>query len=232
MFKNNIPEVVTLQNFYSENLEDISIELDPNISIEKNSEKYFELYKKNKRTIENLYEQIDITKKDISYFETLSFQIENAGKTDLLEIKEELINSGYLKKDKNKKSIKKKNNYLIIKYNGIDIYVGKNNIQNDTITNKLARRDYLWFHAKDIPGSHVVIFDNNPDEETKRVASMLAGYFSKFKNENYVSVDSTLIKNVKKISGAKPGMVTYTDQKTVKQKIDKIFINELLVNNN
>ena len=232
LFKNNIPEVVTLQNFYSENLEDISIELDPNISIEKNSEKYFELYKKNKRTIENLYEQIDITKKDISYFETLSFQIENAGKTDLLEIKEELINSGYLKKDKNKKSTKKKNNYLIIKYNGIDIYVGKNNIQNDTITNKLARRDYLWFHAKDIPGSHVVIFDNNPDEETKRVASMLAGYFSKFKNENYVSVDSTLIKNVKKISGAKPGMVTYTDQKTVKQKIDKIFINELLVNNN
>ena len=232
LFKNNIPEVVTLQNFYSENLEDISIELDPNISIEKNSEKYFELYKKNKRTIENLYEQIDITKKDISYFETLSFQIENAGKTDLLEIKEELINSGYLKKDKNKKSTKKKNNYLIIKYNGIDIYVGKNNIQNDTITNKLARRDYLWFHAKDIPGSHVVIFDNNPDEETKSVASMLAGYFSKFKNENYVSVDSTLIKNVKKISGAKPGMVTYTDQKTVKQKIDKIFINELLVNNN
>lgn len=232
LFKNNIPEVVTLQNFYSENLEDISIELDPNISIEKNSEKYFELYKKNKRTIENLYEQIDITKKDISYFETLSFQIENAGKTDLLEIKEELINSGYLKKDKNKKSTKKKNNYLIIKYNGIDIYVGKNNIQNDTITNKLARRDYLWFHAKDIPGSHVVIFDNNPDGETKRVASMLAGYFSKFKNENYVSVDSTLIKNVKKISGAKPGMVTYTDQKTVKQKIDKIFINELLVNNN
>ena len=232
LFKNNIPEVVTLQNFYSENLEDISIELDPNISIEKNSEKYFELYKKNKRTIENLYEQIDITKKDISYFETLSFQIENAGKTDLLEIKEELINSGYLKKDKNKKSTKKKNNYLIIKYNGIDIYVGKNNIQNDTITNKLARRDYLWFHAKDIPGSHVVIFDYNPDEETKRVASMLAGYFSKFKNENYVSVDSTLIKNVKKISGAKPGMVTYTDQKTVKQKIDKIFINELLVNNN
>lgn len=108
LFKNNIPEVVTLQNFYSENLEDISIELDPNISIEKNSEKYFELYKKNKRTIENLYEQIDITKKDISYFETLSFQIENAGKTDLLEIKEELINSGYLKKDKNKKSTKKK----------------------------------------------------------------------------------------------------------------------------
>lgn len=232
LFKNNIPEVVTLQNFYSENLEDISIELDPNISIEKNSEKYFELYKKNKRTIENLYEQIDITKKDISYFETLSFQIESAGKTDLLEIKEELINSGYLKKDKNKKSTKKKNNYLIIKYNGIDIYIGKNNIQNDTITNKLARRDYLWFHAKDIPGSHVVIFDNNPDEETKSVASMLAGYFSKFKNENYVSVDSTLIKNVKKISGAKPGMVTYTDQKTVKQKIDKIFINELLVNNN
>ena len=108
--------------------------------------------------------------------------------------------------------------------------MGKNNIQNDTITNKLARRDYLWFHAKDIPGSHVVIFNNNPDEKTKEVAAMLAGYFSKFKNEDRVAVDMTLIKNVKKISRAKAGMVTYTGQKTVKQKIDKMFINELINN--
>ena len=232
LFKNNIPEVVTLQNFYSESLENIEIKLNPTISIEKNSEKYFDLYKKNKRTIENLYEQIEVTKNDISYFETLKYQIENAEKSDLIEIKEELINSGILKVKTKVKNNKKKNNYLVIRHNEIDIYVGKNNIQNDTITNKLARRDFLWFHAKDIPGSHVVIFNNNPDEETKNIASMLAGYFSKFKNEDYVSVDSTLIKNVKKISGAKPGMVTYIDQKTVKQKIDRIFINELLSKSN
>ena len=194
LFKREIPEIVTLQNFYSEDLSDIEIELDPNLTIEKNSEKYFNLYKKNKRTIENLIEQIDIAKKDIEYFETIKFQLENADKTDIAEIKD--------------------------------------NLQNDAITNKLARRDYLWFHAKDIPGSHVVIFDNNPGEDTIEVASMLAAYYSKFKNEEYVNVDRTLIKNVKKITGAKPGLVTYTGQKTVKQKIDKVFIGQLLTNDN
>lgn len=228
LFKEKIPEVATLQNFYSENLEDIDIELDPNISIEKNSENYFNLYKKNKRTIENLHEQIDIAQKDISYFETLMFQVENAEKSDLEEIKEELVNAGILKEKIKINKKKNKNSYFVINYNDAAIYVGKNNIQNDTITNKLARRDYLWFHAKDIPGSHVVIFSNNPDEKTKEVAAMLAGYYSKFKNEETVAVDMTLIKNVKKISGAKPGLVTYTGQKTIKQKIDKIFINELI----
>ena len=227
LFKKEIPEIVTLQNFYSEDLSDIEIELDPNLTIEKNSEKYFDLYKKNKRTIENLIEQIEISKQDLGYFETIKFQIENADKTDIAEIKEELIANGILKEKI--KVNKKKSNYFVINHNGTAIYVGKNNLQNDAITNKLARRDYLWFHAKDIPGSHVVIFDNNPSEETIEVASMLAAYYSKFKNEEYVNVDRTLIKNVKKISGAKPGLVTYTGQKTVKQKIDKDLIGELLI---
>ena len=232
LFKNEIPEVVTLQNFYSEDLSDIEIELDPNLTIEKNSEKYFNLYKKNKRTIENLIEQIDIAKKDIEYFETIKFQLENADKTDIAEIKEELIANGILKEKVKINKKKNKRNYFIVNHNGTAIYVGKNNLQNDAITNKLARRDYLWFHAKDIPGSHVVIFDNNPGEDTIEVASMLAAYYSKFKNEEYVNVDRTLIKNVKKISGAKPGLVIYTGQKTVKQKIDKVFIGQLLTNDN
>ena len=229
MFKKSVPEVATLQNFYSEDLSDIEIELDPNLTIEKNSEKYFDLYKKNKRTIENLIEQIEISKQDLGYFETIKFQIENADKTDIAEIKEELIANGILKEKIRVNKKKNKSNYFVINHNGTDIYVGKNNLQNDAITNKLARRDYLWFHAKDIPGSHVVIFDNNPSEETIEVASMLAAYYSKFKNEEYVNVDRTLIKNVKKISGAKPGLVTYTGQKTVKQKIDKDLIGELLI---
>ena len=140
------------------------------------------------------------------------------------ECKEELIANGILKEKIKVNKKKNKSNYFVINHNGTAIYVGKNNLQNDAITNKLARRDYLWFHAKDIPGSHVVIFDNNPSEETIEVASMLAAYYSKFKNEEYVNVDRTLIKNVKKISGAKPGLVTYTGQKTVKQKIDKDLI--------
>lgn len=229
LFKKEIPEIVTLQNFYSEDLSDIEIELDSNLTIEKNSEKYFDLYKKNKRTIENLIEQIKIAKQDLGYFETIKFQIENADKTDIAEIKEELIANGILKEKIKVNKKKNKGNYFVINHNGTAIYVGKNNLQNDAITNKLARRDYLWFHAKDIPGSHVVIFDNNPSEETIEVASMLAAYYSKFKNEEYVNVDRTLIKNVKKISGAKPGLVTYTRQKTVKQKIDKDFIGELLI---
>ena len=204
LFKKEIPEIVTLQNFYSEDLSDIEIELDPNLTIEKNSEKYFDLYKKNKRTIENLIEQIEIAKQDLGYFETIKFQIENADKTDIAEIKEELIANGILKEKIKVNKKKNKSNYFVINHNGTAIYVGKNNIQNDAITNKLARRDYLWFHAKDIPGSHVVIFDNNPSEETIEIASMLAAYYSKFKNEEYVNVDRTLIKNVKKISGAKP----------------------------
>lgn len=229
LFKKEIPEIVTLQNFYSEDLSDIEIELDPNLTIEKNSERYFDLYKKNKRTIENLIEQIEIAKQDLGYFETIKFQIENADKTDIAEIKEELIANGILKEKIKVNKKKNKGNYFVINHNGTAIYVGKNNLQNDAITNKLARRDYLWFHAKDIPGSHVVIFDNNPSEETIEVASMLAAYYSKFKNEEYVNVDRTLIKNVKKISGAKPGLVTYTGQKTVKQKIDKDLIGELLI---
>ena len=229
LFKKEIPEIVTLQNFYSEDLSDIEIELDPNLTIEKNSEKYFNLYKKNKRTIENLIEQIEIAKQDLGYFETIKFQIENADKTDIAEIKEELIANGILKEKIKVNKKNNKSNYFVINHNGTSIYVGKNNLQNDAITNKLARRDYLWFHAKDIPGSHVVIFDNNPSEETIEVASMLAAYYSKFKNEEYVNVDRTLIKNVKKISGAKPGLVTYTGQKTVKQKIDKDLIGELLI---
>ena len=230
LFKREIPETVTLQNFYSEDLSEIKIELDPNLTIEKNSEKYFNLYKKNKRTIENLIEQIEIAKEDLGYFETIKFQLENADKTDIAEIKEELIANGILKEKIKINKKKNKSNYFIIHHNETAIYVGKNNLQNDTITNKLARRDYLWFHAKDIPGSHVVIFDNNPSEDTIEVASMLAAYYSKFKNEEYVNVDRTLIKNVKKISGAKPGLVTYTGQKTVKQKIDKDLIGQLLTN--
>ena len=232
LFKKHVPEIVTLQNFYSEDLTDIEIELDPNLTIEKNSEKYFSLYKKNKRTIENLIEQIEIAKQDLGYFETIKFQLENADKTDIAEIKEELIANGILKENIKINKKKNKNSYLVVYHNDVAIYVGKNNLQNDAITNKLARRDYLWFHAKDIPGSHVVIFDNNPSEETIEVASMLAAYYSKFKNEDYVYVDRTLIKNVKKISGAKPGLVTYIDQTSVKQKIDRVLIGQLLTKEN
>ncbi|MBF0849011.1 DUF814 domain-containing protein, partial [Streptococcus danieliae] len=129
----------------------------------------------------------------------------------------------------NKKN--KKIKYTIINYKGTDIYIGKNNLQNDTITNKLAKKNYLWFHIKDLPGSHVVIFDANPDEETINIAAMLAAYFSKSASEDSAIVDYTLIKNVKKIPFAKKGMVTYTNQMSIKTKIDKLVLLKLLNKN-
>jgi len=222
LFKREIPETVTLQNFYSEDLSEIKIELDPNLTIEKNSEKYFNLYKKNKRTIENLIEQIEIAKEDLGYFETIKFQLENADKTDIAEIKEELIANGILKEKIKINKKKNKSNYFIIYHNEIAIYVGKNNLQNDTITNKLARRHYLWFHAKDIPGSHVVITGNlQPSDEVKTDAAELAAYFSKARLSNLVQVDMIETRKLNKPTGGKPGFVTYTGQKTLRVTPDE-----------
>lgn len=226
LFKSSIPEEVNLQNFYSENLEEIKISLDTSISIEKNAEKYFNKSKKNKRALENLNEQISITNNEITYFENIQTQLENADISDIEEIQEELVKYKYIKLKENKKL--KKSKIKSISVDNVDIYIGKSNIQNDTITNKLANKNYLWFHAKDIPGSHVIIFSNNYSENHIKVAAQLAAYFSKNKNEKYVLVDYTQIKFVKKIPNAKPGMVTYSNQKTIKVEIDKKLINTLV----
>ncbi|MBF0714913.1 Rqc2 family fibronectin-binding protein [Gemelliphila palaticanis] len=226
LFKNNIPSEIVLQNFYSEELENITIKLDSSISIEKNAEKYFNKSKKNKRAIENLKEQIIFTNNDIKYFDNILNQLENADISDLEEIKEELVRYKYLKLKENKKF--KKSKIKSVKFKDIEIFIGKSNIQNDTITNKLANKNYLWFHAKDIPGSHVVIFSSNYTEDHIKIASQLAAYFSKNKEEKYVLVDYTQIKFVKKIPNAKVGMVTYSNQKTVKVEIDRQLINSII----
>lgn len=226
LFKHNVPTEVKLQNYYSENWDDIYIKLDENITIEQNAENYFNKHKKNKRTVENLTEQISITKKEIVYFETIETQLENAEVSDIDEILEELASFGYYKQKINKKN--KRAKFTIINIDGTAIYIGKNNIQNDSITNKLAKRNYYWFHAKDVPGSHVVIFSDNPTKKQIEIANNLAAYYSKLKNENTVAVDNTLVKHVKKIPGAKPGMVTYTNQTTTKVKIDRELLKEFL----
>lgn len=218
LYKNYVPTEVTVQNFYDENLENITIELDSTLSIEKNAELYFNEHKKNKRTIQNLIQQIEISKKELEYFNNINVQLSNADLTDIEEIIEELSTYGYIKEKIDKKN--KKTKYSILNIDGTAIYIGKNNIQNNTITNKLAKRNYFWFHAKDIPGSHVVIFNDDPSEEQINIAATLAAHFSKNKNEKYVYIDYTQIKNVKKIAGAKPGMVTYTNQTTIKVEID------------
>ncbi|MDO4814099.1 MAG: NFACT RNA binding domain-containing protein [Gemella sp.] len=228
LYKNFIPEEVELQNFYSEDLENIKIKLDPSLSIEQNAEKYFNIGKKNKKKCEVLTEQIEISKNEISYFKNLESQIEKADLSDLEEIKEELLSYGYIKEKINKKH--KKTKYTIITYEGTDIYVGKNNLQNDAITNKLAKKSYLWFHIKDLPGSHVVVFDDNPSEDVMNIAAMLAAYYSKSSSEDSAIVDYTQIRYVKKIPFAKKGMVTYTNQTSIKVKVDKALLLQLLNN--
>lgn len=230
LYKNKKFKEIILDNFYSENVQKIKISLDENLTMQENATKYFEKNKKNKRTIKNLKIQLAKTNEEINFFENLSIQIENATISDLAEITEELVNLKYIKKKINKKN--KTPKFTIVNYKNVNIYVGKNNVQNDTITNKLAKKNYLWFHAKNIPGSHVVIFSDKCNNEIINVASMLAAYFSKAKNDDFTYVDYTYIKNVKKISKATPGMVTYTNQKTLKVEIDKNFINKIIINLN
>lgn len=156
---------------------------------------------------------------EVSYFDSLLQQIEAASTKDIMEIREELIEGGYLRerhKQQNKKQLSTKP--ILDKYlssDGTEILVGKNNKQNDYLTNKLAARDEIWLHAKDIPGSHVVIRSKTPTEKTILEAANLAAYFSKARNSSSVPVDYTLVRYVKKPSGAKPGFVIYENQQTI-----------------
>jgi predicted ribosome quality control (RQC) complex YloA/Tae2 family protein len=208
-----------VSNYYDENNETISIPLDVQKTPSENAQKYFSKYQKAKNSIEVVQEQIDIARTEIDYFEGLIQQIESASPKDIEEIREELMEGGYIKQRQSRKISKKKPQKPILEHylssDGTEIIVGKNNKQNEYLTNKLAARDDVWFHTKDIPGSHVVIRSKNPSEETILEAANIAAYFSKAKNSSSVPVDFTAIRHVKKPSGSKPGYVIYDNQQTV-----------------
>ena len=155
----------------------------------------------------------------MAYFETLQQQLQSASPKDIEEIREELQEEGYIRQ-KQKKGMKKPGNkkpQLETYYStdGDSIFVGKNNKQNDYLTNKFARRDEIWLHTKDIPGSHVVIRNESPSEQTIKEAAILAAFYSKAKNSSSVPVDFTKVRHVKKPNGSKPGFVIYEQQQTV-----------------
>jgi predicted ribosome quality control (RQC) complex YloA/Tae2 family protein len=145
------------------------------------------------------------------------FQIEECeSQDDILEIKQELINEGYIKKDvKPTKKVPQVSEPLKFNMNNIEILVGKNNIQNDRLTLKIAKKSDTWLHTKQIHGSHVIIRSETVPDDVLEYAAKLAVEHSKAKGSKNVQVDYTLVKNVHKPSGAKPGMVIYTDYKTV-----------------
>ena len=210
-------ENVKVQNYYSEELEEITIAVSPRKTPIENAQSYFTKYNKAKNALLKIEEQKEKTEDDIRYFEMLAQQVQQASPSDIEEIREELAEGGYLRlrASKKKKKIAKPTPEKFISSSGIEISVGKNNKQNDYLTFKLSKKSDLWFHTKDIPGSHVVIHHDSPDEETIREAAMLSAYYSKARNSASVPVDYTEIRHVKKPSGSKPGFVIYFEQKTI-----------------
>ncbi|OAK72606.1 Rqc2 family fibronectin-binding protein [Lederbergia galactosidilytica] len=208
---------ISVPNYYDEHYQEVTILLDPRKSPSENAQMYFTKYQKAKNAVHVVKDQIEKTLGEIEYFDGLIQQLDSASPRDLEEIREELREEGYLRSQKKNK--KKSNAKPVIERyqasDGTEIFVGKNNKQNDYLTNKLASRDDIWLHTKDIPGSHVVIRSKNPDDAVILEAAMLAAYFSKAKNSASVPVDFTKVRHVKKPNGAKPGFVIYDNQQTV-----------------
>ena len=207
--------IIKVLNYYTN--EYIDIDIDPAKSLKDNSQLYYKKYKKSKLAIEHILREMNIAKSEIEYFELLKYQLSNTTLKDLLEIKDELISNGYILEKDNKKKIKnKKPNFLKIEYSGCNIYVGKNNIQNDYITHVIGRKDDLWFHVKNDHGSHVVVSGNNKyNEDVIRYAANLAAKYSDSKDSSSVPVDYTEIKNLKKVPGKKGSFVTFKKNKTI-----------------
>ncbi|MGM0139343.1 fibronectin-binding protein [Enterococcus sp. DIV0755b] len=205
---------VVLPNYYEED-RPLEIKLNPALSPNQNAQKYFHRYQKLKNAVKLIYQQIDEAKAEIAYLESVLAQIEIAGPMDLDLIKEELVAQGYLKKTtKRKKAQSKSQPDQYLTDDGTIILVGKNNLQNDQLTLKTARKTDYWLHTKNIPGSHVIIKSSNPSDETILAAAELAAYFSKYRHSAQVPVDLVQVKYIKKPNGAKPGYVIYENQKT------------------
>ena len=201
-------------NYYTN--EEITIPLDPQLTPQENSKKYFDRYQKLKRTQEALEEQIKETTEEIQHLESISNALDIAREeSDLSQIKEELTEFGYIKKHytskKGAKMQTKSKPFHYISSDGYDIYVGKNNYQNDELTFKFASGNDWWFHAKKMPGSHVVVKtkDGTLPDRTFEEAGSLAAYYSQGRTAPKVEIDYLQKKNVKKPAGAKPGFVVY-----------------------
>lgn len=210
-------ESITLPNFYEEE-KPLEISLDPQKSPAENAQYYFSRYQKLKNAKIHLTKQLKSTRHEMNYFDTLLTQLSIASVSDIEDIREELRDGDYLKKKKSKKNRNKKNKKsqpeAFVSSDGTSILVGKNNTQNDELTLRKARKSHWWAHAKDIPGSHVIIEDDDPSEETLEEACILAAYYSKYRLSSSVPVDVVQVKHIKKPNGAKPGYVIYEGQST------------------
>ena len=205
---------VTVLNYYDNT--NVVIPLDNKYTVLDNSNKYYKKYQKAKNSISHINEQINIAKDEIDYFTLLNYQLTDCTINEALEIQDELINNKYLFKPVTNKKKNQKPKLLTYIVDDTLISVGKNNLQNEYLTHKLARGNELWFHIKDSAGSHVVVHDTlEPSEEVIRAAATIAAYYSTFKESSSVAVDYTRVRNIKKIPGKRACFVTYTHQKTI-----------------
>ncbi len=212
---------VSVVNYYSDTQDNITIPLKEELSPSQNAQRYYKLYTKAKTTELYSKKQADDAQEERYYLESVMSALEKADTpTDLAEIRDELADSGYVPKTKNKakKQQKKSAPLSFVSSDGFEILVGRNNKQNDELTIRTAYSTDLWFHTKTIPGSHTIVRtrgeESVPDSTILEAAS-IAAYYSKAQNSSKVPVDYTVIKNVKKPNGAKPGMVIYDHYNTV-----------------
>ncbi len=231
-------KIARVLNYYSENEEYIEIPLNEYKSAQDNAQKYYKQYSKAKSTHVNVTQQLKDTAAELEYLQGVQTMLENcSNRLEIDEIRQELIDQGYIRASSrnNKKKQDKPSSPLEFKSSdGFQILVGKNNKQNDFLTLKLAASGDIWMHTKNIPGSHVIIRTERREvsDSTLIEAAILAAYHSSAKMSYNVPVDYTTVRNVKKPSGAKPGMVIYENFKTInvtpdEEKVIKISQNSL-----
>jgi len=229
---------LTAQNFYDPEGKEITVPLEPHLTPSENAQKFFKKYRKAQTKKRKVTEQLSEAREELRYLESVLAALGHAEKLEELEdIWEELLQQKYITQQKRLKTGKKSQpSYLVCRSSdGFDIYVGKNNKQNDFITLKLAKSDDLWFHAKNIAGAHVIVKRKNQQEIPKQTvleAAMLAAAYSKGRNSSNVPVDYTKRKYLHKPKGAKPGMVIYDNYKTLFVTPDKEKIKSLVRSKN
>lgn len=212
---------VKLQNFYDEELAEIEIALDPALNAQQNAQKYYKNYRKAKTAEEKLAEQISIAEKELTYIDSVFESLTLAeNEKDLNEIRTELMEQGYVRMQRGKKNQKLPPVSAPLKFttsDGFTVLVGRNNRQNDKLTMKDANNNDIWFHTKNIPGSHTVLVTDGkiPTETAMEEAAILAARHSRAKDSAQVPVDYTQIRYVSKPQGSKPGMVIYVNYKTI-----------------
>jgi predicted ribosome quality control (RQC) complex YloA/Tae2 family protein len=217
---------ITLKDFEDQ---PITIALDPKMNGKDNANAYFKRYRKAKTSLSYIHEQIELTQDRIRYFEGLLQQTLQATLTDAQEIMHELMDSNLIRSKKALVKKAKKPNYLTIRYDDeTTIFIGKNNIQNEYLTFKLAKKEDMWFHAANTSGAHVIIKSPHLDETKIRLCAHLAAYYSQYRLASSVEVHYTPCRNIKKIPGKQPGMVSITNQKSIFIDPDEDYIHTYL----